>query len=1131
MNKKIIRLGIICLLFPNISLKMKLTTLFLIIAFFKIEASTYSQNTKITLDLDAVSIMTVFNEIEAKSEFKFLGNQDVIDNGKLVSVHVNKERIDNILTELFKGTDISFKIIDRQIILKREKPKLTLIKSPDVGLNQVKEQQTITGTITDKEGTPLPGANILEKGTTNGTQADFDGNFSIELSGEDSILVISYIGFSTKEVSVNGQTNISVSLEESAAGLDEVVVVGYGTQKKINLTGSVSSIDTDDIATRPVTNISSGLSGLAAGVSVVQNSGGTAGGDGATIRIRGVGTMNNSNPLVVVDGVPSEGTGIMNDIDPNDIENISILKDAASASIYGSRGANGVILITTKRGKSGKPRLTYNTYYGTQSIPKLIDYVSDFADYMEIANRIRPNQQNFSQADIQEWRDNPNDPLYHPNVNWNEELFGGSAPIMNHSLGYSGGNEKTTYRFSMSYLDQDGITNGNNIQRFGIRTNLSSEVLDGVRMGGNVFFRWTDLSPNALTMSTTSTEWSPSITNLRHPDGRWGGTQSGSVQTISAPYAELANRVREQNERRLMGNVFAEWEIVDGLKATAKVAMDFNQGVTNNFNKRYDVWNFRTEQRIAQIELGTGRSATVAQNQDYQINTNLLLEYTKNIGNHNIKVLGGYETLRFRADGVNVTRQQFPNNAVQGINAGLELIGGGGTIAEWSMQSYFGRVNYIYKDKYLFEANIRADGSSRFKDGNRWGYFPSFSAGWNITEEDFLKNVNGLNYLKLRASWGKLGNNRIGNYPYQSTYTLNQNYSFNGQVYSGIAQNALTNEDIKWEETTTTDIGIDASFFNNKLSLTADYFIRKTEGILTELPIPQFLGAKSEPVVNLASMENKGFELTLAHRGQIGEVSYNVSANVSKIHNEVTDYFADIVTGGTQIGYAFDSYFGYEVHDIFRTQEQLDNAATHRPFTKLGDLEFKDQITEDTDGDGIPDEGNGVIGTEDRVIIGNRIPKYTFGGNIGFNYEGFDFGMLFQGIAKRDRNTWDYMITPMNWVDKGVIPQRWVDNEWTPNNPNAILPRMANESQPFIIEESDFWVKDVSYLRVKNVQLGYDITYSALKTDILSKFRIYVSADNLFTFTNEEWGFDPETDDVRSVPNVRTITLGLNVAF
>jgi TonB-linked SusC/RagA family outer membrane protein len=985
----------------------------------------------------------------------------------------------------------------------------------------------VSGMVTDSEGLPLPGVSIVQKGTNNGTVTNFDGAYSISVS-DTSTLVFSYVGMVSQEILVQGKTKIDVVLSVDLQGLDEVVIVGYGSQKKINLTGSVSSINTEDITTRPVTNISAGLSGLAAGVSVVQNSGGTAGGDGATIRIRGVGTFNNSNPLIVVDGIPSEGTGIMNDIDPNDIENISILKDAASASIYGSRGANGVILITTKRGKSGKPRLTYNMYYGIQSVPRLIDYVSDFADYMEIANRLRPNQQNFTQADIQEWRDNPNDPLLHPNVNWNEEVYGGSAPIMNHSLGYSGGNEKTTYRFALSYLDQDGITSGNNIQRFGIRTNLSSEVLNGLRMGGNVFFRWTDLSPNAI---NTSIEWSPSITNVRHPDGRWGGTQSGSVQTGLAPYAEIANRVREQNERRLLGNVFAEWEIIDGLKATASVAMDFNQGVSNAFNKRYDIWNFRTDQIVDQVQLNSGRSATVAQNQDYQINTNLLLEYTKTIGDHNIKVLGGYETLQFRADNINVTRQQFPNNAVQGINAGLELVGGGGTIAEWSMQSYFGRVNYNYKDKYLFEANFRADGSSRFKDGNRWGYFPSFSAGWNITEEDFLKDVNGLDYLKLRASWGKLGNNRIGNYPYQSTYALNQNYSFNGQVYSGIAQTALTNEDIKWEETTTTDIGIDASFFNGKLSLTADYFIRKTEGILTELPIPQFLGAKTEPIVNLASMENKGFELTLGYRGQIGEVRYNVSANVTKIDNKVTDYFADIVTGGIQTGYAFDSYFGYEVEDIFRTQEQLDNAADHRAFTKLGDLEFRDQITVDTDGDGVPDEGNGVIGTEDRVIIGNRIPKYTYGGNIGFNYKGFDFSMLFQGVSKRDRNTWDWLITPMNWVDKGVIPQRWVDNEWTPNNPNAILPRMDNESQGFNIQTSDFWVKNVSYLRVKNIQLGYDLTQSALKTDILSKFRVYVSADNMFTFTNEEWGFDPETDNVRSVPNVRTITLGLNVAF
>lgn len=985
----------------------------------------------------------------------------------------------------------------------------------------------VTGTVSSSEGLPLPGVSIIQKGTNNGTVSNFDGVYTISVS-ENSTLVFSYVGMLSQEISVQGKTKIDVVLNADLQGLDEVVIVGYGTQKKINLTGSVSSINADDLASRPVTNISSGLSGLAAGVSVVQNSGGTAGGDGATIRIRGIGTMNDSNPLIVVDGIPSEGTGIMNDIDPNDIENISILKDAASASIYGSRGANGVILITTKRGKSGKPRLTYNTYYGVQSVPRLIDYVTDFADYMEIANRIRPNQQNFSQTDIQEWRDNPNNPLLYPNVNWNEEVYGGTAPIMNHALGYSGGTEKTTYRFSLNYLDQDGITSGNTIQRYGIRTNISSEVLKGLKMGGNVFFRWTDLAPNAI---TTSFEWSPSITNVRHPDGRWGGAQSASVQSGLAPYAEIANRVRERNERRVLGNVFTEWDIIPGLKATASLALDFNQGVNNAFNKRYDIWNFRTNQIIDQVELNSGRSATVAQNQDYQVNTNLLLEYSKDIGDHNIKLLGGYETLKFRGDNLNVTRQQFPNNAVQGINAGLELIGGGGTINEWTMQSYFGRLNYNYKDKYLFEANIRADGSSRFKDGNRWGYFPSFSAGWNITEEDFMKNVKGLNLLKLRASWGKLGNNRIGDYPYQSTYALNQNYSFNGQVNSGIAQTVLTNENIRWEETTTTDIGIDASFFDGKLSLTADYFVRRTDDILTQLPIPQFLGAKAEPIVNLASMENKGFELMLGYRGSIGDLRYNVSANVTQIHNEVTDYFADIVTGGIQIGHPFDSYFGYEVVDIFRTDEQLTNAATHRAFTKLGDLEFRDQLTLDTDGDGTPDAGNGVIGTEDRVIIGNRIPKYTFGGNFGLNYKGFDFSMLFQGVAKRDRNTWDWMITPMNWVDKGVIPQRWVDNEWTPNNPNAILPRMANESQQFIIETSDFWVKDVSFLRVKNVQLGYDLTHSALKTDALSMFRIYISGENLFTFTNEEWGFDPETDNVRSVPNVRTITLGLNVAF
>lgn len=989
----------------------------------------------------------------------------------------------------------------------------------------------ISGTVTDVKGSPLVGVTVVEKGSTNGVITNENGVYNI-VADESSTLLFTFIGMTPEEVNVNNSTEINITLEQDMVGLDEIVVVGYGTQKKINLTGSVSSVSTDDLATRPVTNMSTGLSGMAAGVHVVQNSGGTAGGDGASIRIRGIGTFSNNstsnNPLIVVDGVPSEGTGIMNDIDPNDIENISVLKDAASASIYGSRGANGVILITTKRGKSGMPRLTYNAYYGQQSITRGPEYISDFALYMETANRIWGNK-TFSDEEIQTWRDNPNDPLHYPNVNWFEEIYGGSSPIMSHNIGYSGGNDITQYRFSLNYLDQEGITSGNNFKRYGFRTNLTSEVAKGVQLGGNVFFRWSDLTPNPG--GSVDIGWSPSIPNIKHPDGRWGGAQSAAVGTVTNAYANIENNVINDNDRRLLGDIFANWEIVPGLKAMGKIALNYNQGVRNTFNKRYDIWDFNRNVVSREFQLAQGRQARVNQDQNYQLNTNLLLEYSKNIAGHNVKVLGGYETLQYRSDRLSVVKQNFPNNEVQGLNAGLELVDGTGSIAEWSMISYFGRVNYDFNNKYLLEANFRADGSSRFKKNSRWGYFPSFSAGWNISEESFMSDLKLVNLLKLRASWGQLGNNRIGNYAYHPTYALNQNYSFNGTVHGGIAQTALTDESIKWEETTTTDIGIDAGFLENKITFTADYFVRTTDGILVGLPVPQFIGAKSNPIVNLASMENKGVETVLGYRGSVGQVRFNVSANLTILNNKVTEYRNDIVTGGTQVGHPYNSFYGYEVVGIFTSQEQLDNAAEHRNNTGLGDLEIKDQITEDTDGDGIPDAANGTIGIEDRKIIGNRIPKYTYGGNIGLTYRGFDFNVLLQGIAKRDRNTYGPGITPMNWVDRGVIHQKWLDEEWSEENTGGTLPRMNQKTRELNATTSTFWVKNVSYLRVKNIQLGYDFTKSLLVNKGFSKLRLYVSADNIFTFTNEEWGFDPESDNLRAIPNVKTLILGVNVGF
>lgn len=1112
---------------PLNSKKMKLTLLFSFLFITTSWANLYSQTTGINLSLKNATIKEAIQEIEAETGFLFIYQDELLDNKKRVSIEVEDESLVSILEQFEEQTATKAQVTEHQIVLQ---------KSDSVSGNESngkQEQKSVTGVVFNQEGESIPGVTVIVKGTTIGTVTDLDGNFKIDVPANSDMLVLSFVGMKTQEVSVAGKMVVEVVMLEETTGLDEVIIVGYGSQKKVNLTGSVASIDAEEMVARPVTNISSGLSGMAAGVQVIQNNGATAGSDGATIRIRGIGTMNDSNPLVVVDGVPSEGTGIMNDIDPNDIANISILKDAASASIYGSRGANGVILITTKRGQSGKPRVTYNAYYGMQKIPRLVEYVSNSADYMVLANRIRGTEI-FPASEIQAWRDNPNDPLMYPNVNWNEEVFGGTSPIMNHSLGYSGGDEKTQYRFSLNYLDQDGIISGNQLQRLGVRTNLSSEVLDGFKLGGNMFFRWSDLTPNGVGYSI---EASPVITTLQHPDGRWGGSQSSAVTSGEAPYADLANQVNERTDRRLMGDIFAEWEIISGLKATAKVALDYGQGISNQFNKRYDVWNFRTETIVDSKELATNRSASSRQNQNYQINTNLLLEYTKSFNNHNIKVMGGYETLQFRSDVLSVNKRNFPNNAVTGLDAGLELSGSSNPVAEWTMQSYFGRIMYNFKDKYMLEGNFRADGSSRFKDGNRWGYFPSFSAAWNISEEAFMSDIEAIDLLKIRASWGQLGNNRIGNYAYHSTYALNQNYSFNGQVYSGIAQTSLTNEEIKWEETTTTNIGVDATLLDGKLTFTTEYYIRQTEGILTELPIPEFLGAKTAPTVNLASMENKGFEFTAGYRGSVGDIKYNVSANLSTIDNKVTEYFGDIKTGPIQEGYAYNSFYGYESLGIFKSQDEINNAPTHRANTVPGDLRMKDQITEDTDGDGIPDAGNGVIGSEDKVIIGNPIPKYTFGANLGLRYNGFDFSMLLQGLAKRDKNTYSNAILPMNWANKGVIPQRWVDEEWNADsNPGGVLPNMGLNNRDLNTggvdgsNISDFWVKDVSYLRVKNIQLGYDLTASILKDKKISKLRVYVSADNLFTFTNEEWGFDPESTNNRTF-NVRTITVGVNVGF
>ncbi len=996
-------------------------------------------------------------------------------------------------------------------------------------------QQTITGVVTSsKDGQPIPGVNVIVKGTATGVTTDFDGNYTVIASPED-VLVFSYIGLQTQEITVGGETIINTTLEEDLDSLDEVVVVGYGTQKKSDLTGAVADVEVDQLQSRAVTNISAGLSGLVSGVLVTQSSGGFAGSDTGTIRIRGIGTFNNSNPLVIVDGVQAN----INDIDPNDVESISVLKDAASAAIYGSRAANGVVLVTTKKGEPGKPVIEYNGYAGFQIVNRKLDYVNDSADWMEAANLLNGGEI-FSQEEIQEWRDNPNDPLRYPNVNWYEEFVGRTAFLQNHSFSLSGGTDVTQYRFAINYLDQKGIRPGNDFDRYGFRLNVQSEPLKGLNVSSNLFFRWSDLSNGRAFndgANVLGVGWAPLMPNIQSPDGRFGDAQSSAVGSVFNYNATLANSSITRREQRLLGDISVSYEILDGLKVTGKVALNFNNRLANNFTGTFDLWDFRRDIISRTINGVTNRRVSAREDQNYLLTSNFFLNYNKTFGKHDVEVFGGFETLQFRSDFISAGIDNLLSDQVAVINAGLLNPRVGGNLVEWALNSYFGRLSYNFDGKYLLQANFRADGSSRFAPDNRWGYFPAFSAGWVISKERFMEDMGGLNFLKLRASWGKLGNNGIGNYAYQDVYDIGQNYSFGGTVVAGAAQNRLVDPTIRWETTISSDIALEAILFNT-LDLSFEYFHRETEDILTNLPIPRFLGDKSNPTVNLANMINQGFEVNLGYNGRIrDDFNYAISAHFTQVENEVTDYFADIKTGPIQIGLPFNSFWGYEAIGLFTSQEQLDAAPVHPGNTSLGDVEIKDQLTVDSDGDGLPDEGDGEINTQDQVFLGSDIPKFTYGGVINLNYRNVDFGFIFQGILNRDLMTWGESINPILLGDRGALHQRWLDEAWSESNPTGTLPRLNRDGFNNLNgsrgrgNANGYWVNDVSYFRVKNIQLGYSLPTNILDKLHLSRLRFYVSLDNPFLMTNEKWGVDPETGSGNRIPNVSSYIIGLNLRF
>ncbi len=989
---------------------------------------------------------------------------------------------------------------------------------------EIMQINRITGTVTDKNGNPMPGVNIMVEGTSLGSISDVKGHYSIEVQNANNVLVFSFIGYVSQKVPAGNNAVINISLIENLSALDEVIVVGYGTQKKMDITGSVSNVNSEALETKNVTKGSLALAGEMSGVSVRQLSGNPRFNE-AEIRIRGLGTFSGAgnDPLILVDGIESS----LDNIDPNDIKSVSVLKDAASSSIYGSKAANGVILVETKKGIPGAPKFTFYSYIGKQKAT-VYPQMLDSWDYAVAINEFMVNMgqsERYTAADIQKFKSGT-DPAY-PNFNHMKYLWTSGSGLQNkQGISISGGTQGTQYLFSAGALNQEGLVMKNFTKRYDMRLNLNTKLMDNVKL--NV-----SLSGNTFNGSEPSGAYDQGIGTitrgaLRMTNNRPGPTGDGywgSNETIH-PEADLNSPSFSDNKNTYVtGNAELVWNLLKDFKISGKIGYDYSIAKDKWFRATYPVTPTYTVTPNFLYDNWSNSSALTLQ---------ALIEYNKSLGNHYIHILGGFSQQQYSSSYLNAYRDAFPNNEIFEIDAGTTTRGtNGGGASENKLRSLFGRVNYSYLDKYLLEANLRYDGSSRFPKENRYGIFPSFSAGWRISKEVFFQNsgaVSWINDLKIRGSWGELGNQAVGDYPYQSLISLGENYPFANSLTAGAAVNTLPNVNITWERTRMTDGGLDISILAGKLSVTADYFVKKTFDILYNVSASSMLGANPS-AENAGTVENKGWDFDISHKNAIGDFSYGVSANLSINHNKVIS-LANVkldIDKGLFVGYPIGSRYGFVADGLFVDDADVASYAT-QPFpTQPGEIRYKDI----SGPNGVPD--GQVDNTYDRTVIGTPFPITTYGLNMNAKYKGFDLALLFQGEGGRKEmiKAWHFFA----YDNDGNI-QKWQYAErWTKENPNRnagypIFIRKANDFYSY--NPSTFWFKNATFLRLKNVQIGYSIPTTLTNKISLHSVRIYVSGENLFTISHFYPGWDPEmsiNDEYGWYPMSRLILAGINIDF
>lgn len=1087
-------------------------------------AAGYAQ--RITIIGKNLTLQKVFKEIRRQSGYNFIYTDKTIKQSSPVDLHFENASVNEVLDACFKNQKLTYTIENNIIIVK---PAQSILKETNI------TNKIISGRIIDSAtNNPLSGVTVRVKGTNIGTTTDENGDFKLEVP-DDAVLLISYIGYQSKEVKINGQQSFIIRLIPTTIGLNQLVVIGYGVQKKEDLTGALNVISNDQLTRRQVASTSNLLTGLAPGVTVTQQSG-KPGGDGASIRIRGVGSIYSStSPLILVDNIPMS----LDAIDPNDIESITILKDAASTAIFGSRAANGVILITTKRGEGQGIKLSYNGFLSKQkptNLPEKVDAVT----HMEMVNVAHqnttgnPNSYVFDPALIQDYKTHPADNFRYFNTDWEKAILTNSGLMQNHNINLTLGTQNIKLFAAGTYLNQQGLTANTYFKKYDFRTNMDINLNSKLSLHGDIVYNHsTRHYPGQATPEFIIRQMlgMPAIGAGKFADGKYGDAgQSNKRNPIGQ--AEHGGFNEAQLPSLVLKAAFT-YKPIKGLELYGFFANNNYSSHGKNFLQNYAVYkpDYVTNTLIFDSYYPGQNSISESYSEGKDNLYTLQGTYQYTFKKHYFKLLGGFQAEDVTYQSFSASRSNLPSDQPY-LNVGTANFNNSSSVSENALASFYGRLNYAFFDKYLLEVNGRYDGSSRFSQAahKQWGFFPSASAGWILSKESFFNKFSKyVSFLKIRGSYGILGNQDIGSdYPFvaQLSSSNSLGYYFNNSFNSGVAQLVSANPEITWEQSKQLDVGVDMQILGN-ISMTFDYYKRRISNMLLIRPIPSFVGLGA-PYVNAGSMENKGWELSIQYQYQIHDLNINLSGNLSNVNNKVIDLGGQDIAEGllySTPGKPLRSYYGYIAEGLFQSTDEVANWAFQDAKTSPGDIKYKDV----SGPDGKPD---GKIDGYDRVILGDNYPHYEYGINIDASWKGFDINIFIQGVAKR----LNYISGTGAWAfyssDFIATAYKWQLDYWTPNNPHAKYPRLT-ENLDINWKNSSYWLYNGAYMRLKNISLGYSIPKKLLNRTGINQLRIYVSGLNLFTISHYAPGFDPEINNVNGefYPIMKTYTVGANINF